>query len=552
MTSILAGTDQMGLPLQAREERELAHGPLRLKAFRFNVLDYRGRETWVAAIYGAPDGAGPFPGIVHVHGGGQTVSADDVAWCVNRGYAAISFDYTGPKEDRDFVTEWAKDVGGYLTIRPEPDASLLYHAVAAARRAITFIAARPEVDPERIGSYGISWGGYVMWLVNGADDRLKAAVPIYGCGILRPGHICDGEHQFAEDERILWRDSYEPSSYARLQHAPLLFLNGTNDFFGWPSMAAKLSPIVNAPLRMHFSANFNHHVEPPGARAAEAFFRWLLAGGPAMPATPQVALAADGDELRAEVRPDQPERVERVDILYSLGADFEPDRCWRTAKAKGAAWSVDLADARFSERIDVIAEVTYKEGYALSSIPLLREMREFFPAGPLTPPSREYLYRPGDGLAGGCDGVCGAAGTQLYERAIWFETERDGGGAEKCLVCRLAPKATAFSFASRRPADPCYRADAQVRAVEIVFEASGGAGFVLAVKKLGVVDQADEFSFEIGDAGDGRRTVRAAAADFAHPSRKTLDGFAGVGLVRLYGELPPGGAVRVYSLRWLR
>ena len=40
------------------------------------------------------------------------------------------------------------------------------------------------MDRRRIGITGISWGGYLTCIVAGLDDRLKVAVPVYGCGFL--------------------------------------------------------------------------------------------------------------------------------------------------------------------------------------------------------------------------------------------------------------------------------------------------------------------------------------------------------------------------------
>src|SRR5262249_55644912 len=48
-------------------------------------------------------------------------------------------------------------------------------------RCVSLLGRLPEVDPDRIGVTGISWGGYLTGLVAGLDDRLKAAVPVYGC-----------------------------------------------------------------------------------------------------------------------------------------------------------------------------------------------------------------------------------------------------------------------------------------------------------------------------------------------------------------------------------
>ena len=59
-----------------------------------------------------------------------------------------------------------------------------YHAVSAVVLAHSLLRSYPEVDASRIGVTGISWGGYLTCIVAGIDDRLKCAVPVYGCGFL--------------------------------------------------------------------------------------------------------------------------------------------------------------------------------------------------------------------------------------------------------------------------------------------------------------------------------------------------------------------------------
>src|SRR5713101_3835525 len=47
-------------------------------------------------------------------------------------------------------------------------------------RGIDYLAARPEVDPERIGVTGISGGGAATFWIAAADERVKVAVPVSG------------------------------------------------------------------------------------------------------------------------------------------------------------------------------------------------------------------------------------------------------------------------------------------------------------------------------------------------------------------------------------
>jgi dienelactone hydrolase len=107
-----------------------------------------------------------------------------------------------------------------------------YHAVAAVIRGHSLLAAQPAVDASRIGITGISWGGYLTCLAASLDDRLKVAVPVYGCGFLADNSVWT-QPRFAAmspELRQRWIQNFDPSSYLAHVRCPILFLNGTNDF----------------------------------------------------------------------------------------------------------------------------------------------------------------------------------------------------------------------------------------------------------------------------------------------------------------------------------
>jgi hypothetical protein len=60
--------------------------------------------------------------------------------------------------------------------------------VADTRNALTYLATRPEVDPERIGLVGSSFGAAVAVFTGGADRRVAAVISCGGWG--------DGERKF--------------------------------------------------------------------------------------------------------------------------------------------------------------------------------------------------------------------------------------------------------------------------------------------------------------------------------------------------------------------
>lgn len=99
-------------------------------------------------------------------------------------------------------------------------------------RGHSLLASLPEVDRNRIGVTGISWGGYLTCIVAGIDNRLKVAVPVYGCGFLGNNSVWrDGSlAKLSPETRAQWLDWFDPSQYLAGVSCPILFLNGTTDF----------------------------------------------------------------------------------------------------------------------------------------------------------------------------------------------------------------------------------------------------------------------------------------------------------------------------------
>lgn len=126
-----------------------------------------------------------------------------------------------------------------------------YHAVAAVIRGHSLLASLPEVDPHRIGITGISWGGYLTCLVAGLDERLKVAVPVYGCGFLGENSVWKPSRfdDVPEERRTRWTQTFDPSSYLSGVSCPILFLNGTTDFAYPLDSYRKSALLVPEPLR---------------------------------------------------------------------------------------------------------------------------------------------------------------------------------------------------------------------------------------------------------------------------------------------------------------
>lgn len=196
---------------------------------------FNGKPTRVFAYYGRPEGAGPFPAMVLVHGGGGKAFPLWAEHWAKRGYCAIAMDLAG-NGPAGRLPDGGPDQGDVAKFRDFTDADAkdmwTYHAVAAVLRAHSLLASRPEVDRNRIGVTGISWGGYLTCIVAGIDERLKVAVPVYGCGFLHENSVWLEPRisKMTPEHRDRWVSHWDPSRYLAGVSCPILFLNGSNDF----------------------------------------------------------------------------------------------------------------------------------------------------------------------------------------------------------------------------------------------------------------------------------------------------------------------------------
>ncbi len=224
-----------------------------------------GRTTRVFAYFGKPmNDAVKFPAVLLVHGGGGKAFPDWVRHWTARGYAAIAMDTAGhgpagrlpdggPDQNdnikfRDFTGDDARNMW-------------TYHAVADVLLAHALIASRPDIDAERIAETGISWGGYLSCIIAGLDHRLKASVPVYGCGFLDENSYWLPQQfkPMTPERRARWVENFDPSRYVGRANCPMLFLDGTCDFaYPMDSLQKTYNIVTNAPVALSVEINRKH------------------------------------------------------------------------------------------------------------------------------------------------------------------------------------------------------------------------------------------------------------------------------------------------------
>ncbi len=335
-----------------------------------------GRPTRVFGYYARPaTGDGPFPAMLLVHGGGGKAFARWARLWADRGYVALAMDTAGRGPDGARLPDGGPDQDDETKFRDlgdgEADRAWTYHAVAAVVRGHSLLAGREEVDPGRIGVTGISWGGYLTCLVAAVDDRVKVAVPVYGCGFLQDDSYWRPRFEaMGPERRRRWVGRFDPSSYLGNVSCPILFVNGTNDF-AYPLDSYRktyeavpgFTDLAN-PDRLCVTLRMPHGHEQGWAPAEIGRFvdSVLIGGEPLAKLAPPTVTAG---HVRSEVVAKSP--LARAELLYAVDAGPWPAREWKAAPAAlvGGAVEADLPAVR---PLVVFLNVVDRQG-AVSSSP---------------------------------------------------------------------------------------------------------------------------------------------------------------------------------------
>lgn len=397
-----AGFDPRAEPLDVEILKEWEEGGVVLKVLRYRVGVFKEQKAMMAAVYGHPKGAVKIPGLVQIHGGGQSAQAEAVLTNAKRGYATISIAWAGriaapgyavgPNEVKLFwdgkttdpnyklTTDWGA-LDAYhapcrypennFILNPPSDHSIdpvasprnsgWFPCSIAARRALTFLEQQPEVDADKLGVYGHSMGGKLTVLTAGSDKRVKAAAP--SCG-----GVSDRTNPDAAFRATLGDDTY-----LKRISCPIMFLSPANDFHGRINdFQIAVKEIQSADWRVTCAPHHNHQDTAEYEVATQLWFDQYLKGTFTLPRTPETVLAlksADGVPLLT-VEPEASRPVVWVDVFYTQQGrmdDLKDDmdntksRFWHYAATskQGDTYMAKLPLLSTDKPLWVYANVTY-------------------------------------------------------------------------------------------------------------------------------------------------------------------------------------------------
>jgi dienelactone hydrolase len=176
-----------------------------------------------------PDHEGPHAGLILMHG---LPGNRDGNWPLAVRYAhsgAVVIAISAPFARRDEPRDWP------VTFT-EQDRTEQIQLIVDLRRAVDYLVAHPDVDPERIGYVGASYGGAMGGLLAGVERRVAAYALVVGDGGLVAHHTGAGDlarKRMSAQRWQAWIDAMEPIEPSRFvglaTPTPLLFQSGHAD-----------------------------------------------------------------------------------------------------------------------------------------------------------------------------------------------------------------------------------------------------------------------------------------------------------------------------------
>lgn len=327
----------------------------RLK-FLSRVVPDSGAKVIIYAIMAKPTTPGPHPGVLVCHGGGgyaDMVGQAVIGWA-KRGYVSVCQDQPGIcNRAKARSTGPCMEPGApLLGISDDPTESALYDGVAAALNGLRLLRSQPEVDRQRIGVFGGSWGGYMTTMVSGiSGDRVHAAFSVYGCGYFDVGsNWAHALRTMQPGPRETWLKHLDAGRRAKNLSAAYFVPSPSNDWYFWPSAVMRTLADMPGEKNYCFMPNDSHSLRQPGGMSGppkvnhaenrtymEIVWMDYHLRGAGLP-FPRCAVEGeprrDGNTIRVRFRVQKPMPLKQSRVCYAAGELAWRMKWWSSAPAE--------------------------------------------------------------------------------------------------------------------------------------------------------------------------------------------------------------------------
>ena len=141
---------------------------------RVESLVLPAKDAQLAATLHVPPGNGPFPAVVLVHGSGRVTASQMMSsnghQLLGLGLAVLAYDKRGVGDS----------TGAYSGIGPGNSERMFDLLASDALAGVEALTAHRDIDPARIGIFGVSQAGWIAPLASSRSDRVKFVVLLAG------------------------------------------------------------------------------------------------------------------------------------------------------------------------------------------------------------------------------------------------------------------------------------------------------------------------------------------------------------------------------------
>ena len=346
-------------------------------------------ETRIYARFGEPFGTGKKPAVLFLPDVGESCDEELMGYFIDRGYAVLVPDYCacGGEEGSEFCTTFPPSLayanfktakGVYDLKNLETEKTAWFEWTYVALYAIKYLQSRRDIG--NIGVVGVRKGGEIAWQTMLSPD-VKCGVPINAVGwrsfLNIPKFNVNEATRFSDEERQ-YIAGIEAQSYAPYVQCPVLMLCALRDHeFDCDRAYDTYSRIGNEDGNaLLYSLDTGACIGPNGLTDMDLFLEKNLKGREIyLPATLNVVVEQDGDELDVRVECDKEGILEETGVFYaeSKVTTKSPYRDWhRIFKAPGRTVKDGVAHCRIkpfsgADAGYVYAYAKYINGFRVTS-----------------------------------------------------------------------------------------------------------------------------------------------------------------------------------------
>jgi dienelactone hydrolase len=333
----------------------------------------------VNTVYGImayPQAVGVYPGIMMYHGGGGTAESllGQVQSYAALGYVTLAIDEPGIASitgSSSYSTGPWKSVvigeGPKLNVVGGIQNSTVYDAVVASLQAFNFLSAQTNVDANKMGITGTSWGGYLTTMTSGLlGSRVKAAYSSFGCGFYDTGSFwSELIAAMPADYRSDWLTYLDAGRRANAITAPYFIEEPTNDTYFWPEAVSSTLRAIPGTKNHVCLANLNHVLMPTSAAMKKLYMNYYLKGV----GSPFGTISITGSEAKSDgsveltMTASLPDGValSSVKVYYSEPNASWPLRTWVEmipTLVSGTTYKATLSSVLVNQKVNYYAQLT--------------------------------------------------------------------------------------------------------------------------------------------------------------------------------------------------